>query len=92
MVGQEAGAASRLYDSPVGYLSDQRLLFQNGQLPSSYVGLGQLKDVSLSMQKGEMGHLSSPKNDNNFIEPNEEVMQMWRKRKVYLWIFNNIFF
>ncbi|KAI3741695.1 hypothetical protein L1987_59369 [Smallanthus sonchifolius] len=89
VVGQEAGVikhepydgVSRLYDSPVGYSSDQRLLLQNGQLPPPYAAPGQLKGVSLSMHKGEMGHLSSPINDDDFIEPNEEVMQMWRKRK-----------
>ncbi|KVH89511.1 DDT domain-containing protein [Cynara cardunculus var. scolymus] len=38
------GVVSRLYDSPVGYPSDQRLVIQNGQLPQPYVGSGQLKD------------------------------------------------
>lgn len=78
------GAVSRLYDSPIAYPSDQRLLLQNGQLPPSYLAPGQFKGVSSSTPKGEMGHLSSPMNDNDFIQPNEEVMQMWRKRKVYL--------
>ncbi|KAD3068752.1 hypothetical protein R6Q59_017222 [Mikania micrantha] len=73
------GVVSRLYDSSVGYASDQRLLLQNGQLPPPYVGPRQLKGVSLSMQRGEME--SSPINDDDFIEPNEEIMQMWRKRK-----------
>ncbi|KAI3710229.1 hypothetical protein L2E82_40005 [Cichorium intybus] len=75
------GGVSRLYDSPVGYPSDQRLVGQNGQLPHGYVAPGQLKGVSLLTQKGEIGHLSSPIKDNDFIQPNEEVMQMWRKRK-----------
>lgn len=75
------GVVSRLYDSPVGYPSDQRLVIQNGQLPQPYVGPGQLKGVGLLTQKGEMGHLSSPIKDDDFIQPNEEVMQMWRKRK-----------
>lgn len=75
------GSVSRLYDSPVGYPSDQRLALQNG-MPSAYVAPGQLKGVL--MQKGDMGHLSSPINDNDFIQPSEDVMQMWRKRKVYL--------
>ncbi|KAI3800848.1 hypothetical protein L1987_28946 [Smallanthus sonchifolius] len=75
------GGVSWLYNSPIGYSSDQRLLLQNGQLPPPYASPGQLKGVSLSMQKGEAGHISSPINDDDFIEPNEEVMQMWRKRK-----------
>ncbi|CAH1448498.1 unnamed protein product [Lactuca virosa] len=76
------GGVSRLYDSPIGYSSDQRLVVQNGQMPhTSYVSQGQLKGVSLMTQKGEMTHLSSPTKDNDFIQPNEEVMQMWRKRK-----------
>ncbi|KAI3823950.1 hypothetical protein L1987_05396 [Smallanthus sonchifolius] len=74
-------AGSRLYDSPIGYPSDQRYVLQNGQLPPSYGAPGHLKGVSLSMPKGEMGHLSSPKDDDDFIQPNEEVMQIWRKRK-----------
>lgn len=63
------GAASRSYGSPSG---DQRLLLQNGLQPP-YATARQLK--------GEMGHLSSPINDNAYNLPSEEVMQMWRKRK-----------
>lgn len=74
------GAVSRLYDSPITYPNDQRLLLQNG-MPPAYIAPRQMKGVSLLMPKGEMGHLSSPINDNDFIQPNEEVMQMWRKRK-----------
>ncbi|MFS8015161.1 putative transcription factor & chromatin remodeling DDT family [Helianthus anomalus] len=74
-------AVSRLYDSPGGYASDQRLALQNGQLPPPYGALGHSKGVSLSVPKGEPRYLSSPINDNDFIQPNEEVMQMWRKRK-----------
>ncbi|GKD23766.1 homeobox-DDT domain protein RLT1-like protein isoform X1, partial [Tanacetum coccineum] len=66
------GAASRSYGSPSGYASDPRLLLQNGLQPP-YATPRQLK--------GEMGHLSSPINDNDFNLPSEEVMQMWRKRK-----------
>nr|XP_043622905.1 homeobox-DDT domain protein RLT1 isoform X2 [Erigeron canadensis] len=74
------GSVSGLYDSPVVYPSDQRLVLQNG-LPPAYAAPGQLKGASLLMPKGEMGHLPSPMNDNDFIQPNEEVLQMWRKRK-----------
>ncbi|XP_076899064.1 homeobox-DDT domain protein RLT1-like [Bidens hawaiensis] len=63
------GAVPQLHDTPVGYSGDQKLLVQNGQPPPPYVGPGQLKGVA------------SPRNDNDFIEPNEVVMQMWRKRK-----------
>ncbi|XP_076918162.1 homeobox-DDT domain protein RLT1-like [Bidens hawaiensis] len=63
------GAGPQLHDTPVGYQSDQKLLVQNGQPPPPYVGTGPLKGVA------------SPRNDNDFIEPNEEIMQMWRKRK-----------
>lgn len=77
------GAVSRLHDSTVGYANDQRLVLQNGQVPPPYVTSGHYKGVSLPMQKAEMRHVS-PINDNDFIQPNEEVMQMWRKRKVGL--------
>ncbi|KAD7117894.1 hypothetical protein E3N88_05162 [Mikania micrantha] len=75
------GAVSRLYDSPIGYPNDQRFSLQNGQMPPTYGAPGHLKGVSLSMQKQDMGPLSSPINDNDSILPNEEVMQIWRKRK-----------
>ncbi|XP_076957084.1 homeobox-DDT domain protein RLT1-like [Bidens hawaiensis] len=75
------GAVSRLYDSPVSYPSDQRLVLHNGLPLPTYGASGHSKGVSLSTHRREMGHFSSPMHDNDFIQPNEEVMQMWRKRK-----------
>ncbi|KAK9064263.1 hypothetical protein SSX86_015643 [Deinandra increscens subsp. villosa] len=75
------GAVSRLYDASIGYLNDQQLVPQNSQLPPPYGAPGHSKGVGLSKPKGEMGRLSSPINDNDFIQRDEEVMKMWRKRK-----------
>lgn len=77
------GRISHYYDSPVDDLIDKRSPFLqgNGQLPRGYAVDEKVSTVSILSQQREPGQLSSPLEDNDLIQHNEEVMQMGRKRK-----------